>query len=109
MSYSFAFFIIGLTLTTTAQALLTWCSRLHNYPFTTPYIWEIIVGVSVYGAVASVVVGILWLLVSIQTLDYPMGTFPQNGDAPRVFNLPPQPAIYATYGVRGSLSVTGLY
>src|SRR5260370_18995275 len=100
MCYSFAFFVIGLMLTTTAQALLMWCSRLHDYPFAAPSIWEIIVAVSVYGAVASVIVALLWLVISIQVLDYPIGSYANNThDAPLVFNIPPQPAAYATYGV----------
>jgi len=102
MCYSFAFFIIGLMLTTTAQALLMWCSRLHDYPFAAPYIWEIIIAISIYGAVASVIIALLWLVISIQVLDYPIGQYRNNdSDAFLVFNLPPQPAAYATYGVCG--------
>ncbi|KAF8331945.1 uncharacterized protein EI90DRAFT_3055977 [Cantharellus anzutake] len=105
MCYSFALFTIGLMLTSTVQGLLTWCSRLHDYPFTTPYIWEIIIAVGVYGALGSVVAAMLWLMVSIQVLDYPIGSFPHGAageDAPLVFTIPPQPVAYATYGLFGA-------
>ena len=100
MCYSFAFFIIGLMLTTMAQVFLMWCSQLDDYPLFALSIWETLIAISLYGGMASVIVAILWLLISIQVLDFPIGSYANNThDAPLVFNIPPQPAAYATYGV----------
>ena len=109
MCYSFTFFIIGLMLST-AQAFLMWCSQLDDYPLFALSIWETLIAISLYGGMASVIVAILWLLISIQVLDFPIGSYANNnGDAPIVFNLPPQPVVYVTYGVCGLFYVNPPY
>ncbi|KAF9516695.1 hypothetical protein BS47DRAFT_1483842 [Hydnum rufescens UP504] len=96
MCWAFSLFIIGLVLTTTTQALLTWCSRLEEYPFSTPSLWELVIGIGVYGAVGVVIAAICLLMLSVQQLNYA---------APVVVTTDPRPPAYFAFSTLG----TGLF
>jgi len=94
MSWAFSLFVVGLVVATTVQALLVWCTRLKNYPFSTPVVWEFMLGVGVYGAVGSVIAAICFLMVSVVQLDGP--------DSPVAFSgspAPPSIIAFSTLGI----------
>ena len=70
MSWAFSLFICGLAILITVQSLLMWCSRLDNYPFSTPRLWEFFLGFGVYGACAAVVGAITLLVVTVLNLRF---------------------------------------
>lgn len=70
MSYSLSLFLTALATLVTVQSLLMWCSRLSNYPFSTPLLWEFILGAAVYGSCAAVVAAIVFLGVTVLKLGY---------------------------------------
>jgi hypothetical protein len=96
MCWAFSLFIIGLVLTTTIQALLTWCSQLQEYLVFTPSVWELVVGVGVYGAVGVVIAAICILMLSVQQLNYVAAT---HTDASLVFTTDPRPPAYFAFSV----------
>lgn len=73
MAWSFSLFIVGLSILITVQSLLMWCSRLDNYPFSTPKLWEFFLGVGVYGACGAVVGAIALLVVTVLSLHFNVG------------------------------------
>lgn len=74
MSWAFSLFICGLAILITVQSLLMWCSRLDNYPFSTPRLWEFFLGFGVYGACAAVVGAITLLVVTVLNLRFDKGS-----------------------------------
>jgi len=98
MCWAFGLFIIGLVLNTAVQALLTWCSRLKEYPFSTPILWEFLIGMGVYGAVGAVIAAVFVLMLSVQQLDYVAAT---HKDAPVVFTTGPRPPAYFAFSILG--------
>lgn len=104
MCWSFSLFIVGLAILITVQSLLVWCSRLENYPFSTPKLWEFFLGVGVYGACAAVITAIILLVVTVLGLRFNVGdggsTYVNPNaspwDAHLLFNISPRyPAIVA--------------
>lgn len=70
MAWAFSLFICGLAILITVQSLLMWCSRLDNYPFSTPRLWEFFLGIGVYGACAAVIGAITLLVVTVLNLRF---------------------------------------
>jgi hypothetical protein len=107
MCWSFALFIVGLAILITVQSLLVWCSRLENYPFSTPKLWEFFLGVGVYGACAAVVTAIVLLVVTVLMLEFHVGDggstyFNPNAslwDAHLLFNVSPRYAAIVAFAV----------
>jgi hypothetical protein len=96
MCWSFSLFVIGLVLSTTTQALLTWCTKLQEYPFSTPSLWELILGLGVYSALGFVLAAMCILMLSVQQLNYVSDS---HTDAPLVFSTDPQPPAWLAFGV----------
>lgn len=99
MTWAFGLFICALAVLVTVQSLLIWCSRLENYPFSTPLLWEFFLGVSVYGACAAVVGAIALLVVTVLELKFDkassavaqalsVAAATSNGNAPSVVACP---------------------
>ena len=105
MCWSFSLFIVGLAILITVQSLLVWCSRLDNYPFSTPKLWEFFLGVGVYSACASVVTAILLLVVTVLGLEFNVsaGTYHNLNaspwDAHLIFNVTPRYAAIVAFAV----------
>lgn len=111
MAWSFSLFIVGLAILITVQSLLMWCSRLDNYPFSTPKLWEFFLGVGVYGACAAVVTAITLLVVTVLNLQFHIGeggayinpnTSPW--DSHLVFGVNPRYAAIVAFAVRPPMS-----
>jgi len=109
MCWSFSLFIVGLAILITVQSLLVWCSRLDNYPFSTPKLWEFFLGVGVYGACAAVVTAILLLVVTVFSLhfnvDLSQGYSNPNSspwDAHLIFNVSPRYAAIVAFAFIGA-------
>lgn len=105
MAWAFSLFIVGLAILITVQSLLMWCSRLENYPFSTPTLWEFFLGVGVYGACAAVVTAIALLVVTVLSLHFNVTSDPYvngnaaNWDAHLVFNVSPRYAAIVAFSV----------
>ena len=96
MCWSFSFFVIGLVLSTTIQALLTWCAKLQEYPFSTPSLWELILGIGVYLAMGFVFSAMCILMLTVKKLNY---TEDPHVDAPLVFSTDPRPPAFLAFSV----------
>lgn len=70
MTWAFGLFVCALAAIVSIQSLLLWGSRLENYPFSTPLLWEFILAVGVYGACASVIGAIVLLVVTVLDLRF---------------------------------------
>lgn len=106
MCWSFSLFIVGLAILITVQTLLVWCSRLDNYPFSTPKLWEFFLGVGVYGACAAVVTAIILLVVTVLSLQFNVDPTQQYSnpnaspwDAHIIFNVSPRYAAIVAFSV----------
>lgn len=106
MAWAFSLFVVGLSVTITVQSLLMWCSRLENYPFSTPTLWEFLLGVSVYGACAAVVAAITLLVVTVLNLHFNVdvtegyqNSNAANWDARLIFNVSPRYAAIVAFSV----------
>lgn len=105
MCWAFSLFIVGLSILITVQSLLMWCSRLENYPFSTPKLWEFFLGVGVYGACAAVITAIALLVVTVLNLHFNVDTTPYQNpnaspwDAHLVFNVSPRYAAVVAFSV----------
>lgn len=106
MSWAFSLFIVGLAILITVQSLLMWCSRLENYPFSTPKLWEFFLGIGVYGACAAVVTAITLLVITVFSLNFNVaeGSVYENQnaspwDAHLIFNVNPRYAAIVAFGV----------
>ncbi|KAF8329468.1 uncharacterized protein EI90DRAFT_1401894 [Cantharellus anzutake] len=92
MFCSFALFMICLVIATSVQVILTWYSHRANYPLRNPRLWEISLVVAVYGAGMSMTVAIIFLLVTVQSLD-------SDPTHPPVVTFSPMASVYVTYAV----------
>ncbi|KAF8315949.1 hypothetical protein DL93DRAFT_2078728 [Clavulina sp. PMI_390] len=105
MAWAFSLFIVGLAMVITIQSLLLWCSRLDNYPFSTPAVWELALGLGVYGACAAVVTAIAILVVTVFSLQFNVSSDPYvnpnaaNWDAHLIFDVDPKWAATAAFSV----------
>lgn len=112
MAWSFSLFIVGLSILITVQSLLMWCSRLDNYPFSTPKLWEFFLGVGVYGACAAVVTAITLLVVTVLNLQFHIGAGgaydnpnTSEWDAHLIFNVNPRYAAVVAFAVCSSYAL----
>lgn len=111
MCWSFSLFIVGLSILITVQSLLMWCSRLKNYPFSTPKLWEFFLGIGVYGACAAVVTAIALLVVTVLNLQFHVDGVPYQNenaspwDAHLVFDVSPRYAAIVAFSVRLSIPI----
>jgi len=109
MCWSFSLFIVGLAILITVQSLLVWCSRLENYPFSTPKLWEFFLAIGVYGACAAVVSAIVLLVVTVLALQWNVGvggayTNPNASpwDAHLIFDVSPRYAAIVAFAFIGA-------
>jgi len=110
MCWAFSLFIVGLAILITVQSLLVWCSRLGNYPFSTPKLWEFFLGVGVYGACAAVIAAIVLLVVTVLDLEFNVGdggsTYSNPNaspwDAHLIFNVSPKYSAIVAFAFIGA-------
>jgi len=65
MQWAFSFFITGLVIVIFIQGILQWGATLPQYPFITVGIWETVVALGVFSAIALVVSAFCLLLLSV--------------------------------------------
>ncbi|KAF8315946.1 hypothetical protein DL93DRAFT_822626 [Clavulina sp. PMI_390] len=113
MAWAFSLFIVGLAIVIPVQALLRWCSRLDNYPFSTPRVWELFLAVGVYGASASAFAAISLLVVTVLSLHFNVTSEPYNNsnaanwDAHLEFDVSPGPSAKFAFAFIG-LGILGV-
>lgn len=101
MSWAFSLFLVGLVVSSAVQLLLSWFTRIGNFPFTTPRHWEIILGISVYGSFAAVIGAITLLVVTVFKLAPDAG----GGDSSNsdlIFSASPRPAAIVSFFALGA-------
>ncbi|KAF8317864.1 hypothetical protein DL93DRAFT_468629 [Clavulina sp. PMI_390] len=107
MAWAFSLFIVALALIIPAQIFLRWCSRLDNYPFSNPRMWDMVVAICIYGASAATFTAISLLVATVQDLHFNVSAIPYNNpnaanwDAPLDFNVDPSTGASFAFSIIG--------